>query len=135
MPSKEIKILVIDDSGVARQMIINSLKSLGYQNIVEARDGSQAITVLEKEIDSDAPVGLVISDLEMPVMPGKDFVSKIRQQDRFKGLPILISSIESNRAAILEVIMRGASSYLIKPITPQALEQKIDLVFKKKAEQ
>jgi CheY-like chemotaxis protein len=129
--SKDARILVIDDSNVARQLLIVQLKALGFHNFLEASNGVEAKQLLDRQFTNKEPVGLIFSDLQMPHKAGKDFIANLRLEERYKKLPIIVSSIESNRGAILEAMTSGADNYMLKPVTERSLKEKLDMVFKK----
>ena len=115
-----MKCLVVDDSATMRRIVVNALKSIGYDNVVEAGDGSDA---LQK---CDATIELVITDWNMPVMGGLDFVKNLRANPQHARTPILMVTTRSVKEDILHAVEAGVSSYILKPFTPQVLKEKID---------
>ena len=75
-----IKILLVEDAGTMRKMEVRILKQLGFNNIIEAKDGNDAIEKLEAALDID----LVISDWAMPEKDGHELLCWIRGQEQFK---------------------------------------------------
>lgn len=116
-----LKILAIDDSPTMRRIIINTLKRAGYDNIVEAADGKEAIAKLKVE-----EVNFVITDWNMPEMDGLTFVNTIRTMDEYKSLPILMVTTRSVKEDIVEALKAGVNNYIVKPFTPDTLKQKIE---------
>jgi len=119
----DLKILAVDDSATMRRIIINTLKRLGYTNIVEATDGRDAIAKLKVEA-----ISFVITDWNMPEMDGLEFVSTIRSTERFKHLPVLMVTTRSVKEDIVEALKAGVNHYLVKPFTPDTLKQKIEQI-------
>lgn len=115
-----LKILAIDDSPTMRRIIINTLKRAGYDDIVEAGDGKEAIAKLKVE-----NVNFVITDWNMPEMDGLTFVNTIRAMDEYKNLPILMVTTRSVKEDIVEALKAGVNNYIVKPFTPETLKQKI----------
>ncbi len=115
-----LKILAIDDSPTMRRIIINTLKRAGYEDIVEAGDGKEAIAKLKVE-----DVNFVITDWNMPEMDGLTFVNTIRAMDEYKNLPILMVTTRSVKEDIVEALKAGVNNYIVKPFTPETLKQKI----------
>ena len=115
-----MKCLVVDDSATMRRIVVNALKSIGYDNVVEAGDGSDA---LQK---CDGSIELIITDWNMPVMGGLDFVKALRANPAHAKTPILMVTTRSVKEDILQAVEAGVSSYILKPFTPQVLKEKID---------
>jgi two-component system chemotaxis response regulator CheY len=101
------KILIVDDSEMARASMSFSLKSKRY-GVVEAVNGKDALVKLSEHQD----IGLVITDLNMPEMDGVALIQKVRQSDRNKDLPIYVITTEQKTGE--EVIKKGATGVIIK---------------------
>jgi two-component system chemotaxis response regulator CheY len=106
-----------------RRIIINTLKRIGYEDIVEAEDGADAYAKLETE----SGINFIVTDWNMPNMSGLEFVNKVRGSD-FKTLPILMVTTRSIKEDIIEAMKAGVNSYIVKPFTPQTLQEKIDRI-------
>ena len=117
-----MKCLVVDDSATMRRIVVNALKSIGYDNVVEAGDGSDA---LQK---CDGSIELIITDWNMPVMGGLEFVRALRANPTHARTPILMVTPRSVKEDILQAVEAGVSSYILKPFTPQVLKEKIDQI-------
>jgi two-component system, chemotaxis family, chemotaxis protein CheY len=117
-----MKCLVVDDSATMRRIVVNALKSIGYENVVEAGDGSDALA------RCDATVELVITDWNMPVMGGLDFVKALRSTPQHAKTPILMVTTRSVKEDIMQAVEAGVSGYILKPFTPQVLKEKIDQI-------
>ena len=115
-----MKCLVVDDSATMRRIVINALKSIGYDSVVEAGDGSDALQKCNGSIE------LVITDWNMPVMGGIDLVKGLRADAQHAKTPILMVTTRSVREDILQAVEAGVSGYILKPFTPQVLREKID---------
>ncbi len=123
------KFLVVDDSSTTRKMNRNSLAELGYKNVVEAADGDEAFQVLVELAKSSEPIEFIVSDWNMPNMPGIDFLKKCRADAQFKKTPFLFITVESEPAQILEAGTAGVTEYIIKPYNSEVLKMKIENVF------
>ncbi len=119
-----LKFLVVDDSITMRRIVINTLKNMGHDKIVEAVDGEDALAKLQVEDD----VNFVITDWNMPNMTGLEFVKHVRSNDSTKDLPILMVTTRGMKQDILEAMQAKVNSYIIKPFTPQAIKEKIEKV-------
>jgi two-component system, chemotaxis family, chemotaxis protein CheY len=117
-----MKCLVVDDSATMRRIVVNALKSIGYENVVEAGDGSDALS------RCDASIELVITDWNMPVMGGLEFVKGLRATPQHAKTPILMVTTRSVKEDIMQAVEAGVSSYILKPFTPQVLKEKIDQI-------
>jgi two-component system chemotaxis response regulator CheY len=117
-----MKCLIVDDSATMRRILINALKSIGFDDIVEAGDGKEALGKLTPDI------GMVITDWNMPVMGGLELVRTIRGAAETARLPILMVTTRSAKEDILQAVEAGVSSYILKPFTPPVLKEKLDQV-------
>ena len=117
-----MKFMVVDDSTTMRRIIINALKSFGHDDTIEACDGLEA---LERYDDS---VGFVITDWNMPNMGGLDLTKHLRAKEMTRNVPILMVTTRSVKEDILTAAQAGISSYIVKPFTPQLLQEKIESV-------
>lgn len=117
-----MKFMVVDDSATMRRIVSNSLERLGYASIVEAADGQEALDGF------DSSVGFIITDWNMPVMSGLDFVRTLRARDDGKTVPILMVTTRSVREDIVQAAQAGVNNYVVKPFTPEVLKSKIDQV-------
>jgi two-component system, chemotaxis family, chemotaxis protein CheY len=119
------KILIVDDSTLARNMLVTALSELGFSNYRYSQDGKMAIQTLNREQQTGQPVGLIFSDIQMPTLTGLDLLKIVRSDDNFKDVPFIILSVETGRAAILDAIATGSSQYILKPVTTPVLKEKL----------
>ena len=119
----DLKILTVDDSPTMRRIIINTLKRAGYNEVVEATDGKDAIAKMKVE-----EVNLVITDWNMPEMDGLTFVTTLRSMEKYKSIPILMVTTRSVKDDIVDALKAGVNNYIVKPFTPDTLKQKIEQV-------
>jgi len=126
--NKSMKILIVDDFSTMRRIIKNLLRELGFTNTVEADDGSTAIPVL-----NEGDIELLITDWNMPTMPGIDLLRHVRADPALRNLPVLMVTAEANREQIVQAAEAGVNGYVIKPFSAQTLEQKIARIFDRMA--
>lgn len=119
----DLKILAVDDSATMRRIIINTLKRAGYNEVVEATDGKDAIAKMKVE-----EVNLVITDWNMPEMDGLTFVTTLRSMEKYKSIPILMVTTRSVKDDIVNALKAGVNNYIVKPFTPDTLKQKIEQI-------
>jgi len=116
-----LRVLVVEDSSTMRNIIVNALRDIGFNDITEAGDGDKALEVLDsKEID------LVLCDWKMPTMTGIQVLEKVRARPEFKTLPFIMCTAESQKENVLEAIQKGVSNYIIKPFDKKQLIKKIE---------
>jgi two-component system, chemotaxis family, chemotaxis protein CheY len=119
-----MKILVVDDFQTMRRIIRNYLRQLGFNNVEEAEDGDVA---LEKLIETQ--FDFVITDWNMPKMTGIDLLKKIRTENNFKNIPVLIITAEAEKENVVQAAQAGVNDYIVKPFTPEVLQSKIEKIF------
>jgi two-component system chemotaxis response regulator CheY len=124
------RVLVVDDMLTMRKIVSKVCKEIGFTDITEADDGAKAWTALE---GANPPIGLIISDWNMPNVSGLDFLKKVRADARFGKLPFLLVTAEAEKHQVVEAIKAGVSDYVVKPFTPEQLKNKIEAAEKKHA--
>lgn len=117
----ELKILAVDDSPTMRRIIINTLKRAGFNNVIEASDGKDALAKMKIERPN-----FIITDWNMPEMDGMTFVTTIRATEEYKELPVLMVTTRSVQEDIVAAMKAGVNNYIVKPFTPDTLKAKID---------
>lgn len=116
-----LKVLIVDDSSTMRRIIRNTLDKIGFQNIVEAENGIDALTKLKAE-----GAEIILTDWNMPEMDGMTFVKTVRGSDTYKGIPIMMITTEAAKAEVVEALKQGVNDYIVKPFTPDALKEKME---------
>ena len=121
--SKDLKFLVVDDFSTMRRIIKNLLHDLGYSNVTEADDGKTALPMLQAgEFD------FLITDWNMPGMPGLDLLKAVRADAKLARMPVLMLTAEAKREQIVEAAQAGVNGYVIKPFTAETLKEKLDKI-------
>jgi two-component system chemotaxis response regulator CheY len=123
-----MKFLVVDDFSTMRRIIKNLLIDLGYVNVTEADDGATALPMLQS-----GNFDFLITDWNMPGMPGLDLLKAVRADARLAKLPVLMLTAEAKREQIIEAAQAGVNGYVIKPFTAVTLKEKIDKILETKA--
>lgn len=113
------KVLVVDDSGTMRKIIIRALNAVGITDIVEAGDGNEGLAAVKAHAFS-----LILTDWNMPNKSGLEMVKEIRATGA--KLPIFMVTTEGEKSRVVEAIQAGISDYLVKPFTRESLEQKLE---------
>lgn len=122
--NKDMRILVVDDFATMRRIVKNILRQLGYNNVVEADDGTTALTKLKTD-----KIEFVITDWNMPKMSGLELLKEIRSTDAWKDTPVLMVTAEALQENIVAAIKAGVSNYVVKPFDASTLSDKIDKIF------
>ena len=120
-PLDEKKILVVDDVDSMRKVTKSILMVAEYTNVAQANDGVEALELLQDEI-----FDLIICDWEMPNMDGLELLMEIKKNERLKDIPLLMLTSNTEKAKVNVAINAGASDYVIKPIQPSVLLEKIE---------
>jgi len=118
-----MRALVIDDSKAMRMLLKRELVALGFE-VFEAGDGQEAISRLAEL----GPVDVVLVDWTMPGMDGMTFVHQVRAEAAYEEMRVVMITSESDPAQIFHALMAGVDEYATKPITPEALAEKLGLV-------
>ncbi len=118
--------LVVEDSTVMRRIIKNCLVGFGIPEaqMAEAGDGLEALRVAEAR-----PIDCIVADWNMPNCDGLEFLKELRTRRGHEHTPFLMLTTEASRAAVLEAIRAGVSAYLVKPVNPALLRQRLEEVF------
>jgi two-component system, chemotaxis family, chemotaxis protein CheY len=119
------KFLVVDDSLTMRRIVINTLKSIGFENVIEAADGKDAMAKLLSE-----GAEFLITDWNMPEMSGLDLVKWARGNEQFANIPILMITTRGNKDDVIEAMKMRVNNYIVKPFTAPGLKEKIDQILK-----
>lgn len=115
--------LVIDDSKVIRVILGKMLRELGCE-VQEARDGREALNLLEQEPQPD----IALVDWNMPVMNGYDFVLNVRANRAHDELRLMMVTTENDMSKVLEALHAGADEYVMKPFTKEIIVDKMRLI-------
>lgn len=99
------------------------LKQLGFDNIVEAGDGSAALDILKKE-----KVDLIVCDWNVPKMTGLELLKVVRADDNLKGIPFIMVTAEDQKDNVIEAVKACVSKYIVKPFTPETFGGKLKKV-------
>ncbi len=116
----EMKFLVVDDFATMRRMVKSVLNELGYTNVTEADDGSTALPLLR-----DGDFDFLITDWNMPGLPGLELLRAVRANPKLAKLPVLMLTAEAKRDQIVEAAQAGVNGYVIKPFTADVLKKKL----------
>ncbi|SUI83461.1 Chemotaxis protein CheY [Shewanella putrefaciens] len=114
----DVRVLVVDDSRMARNVIKRTIGNLGIKLITEAEDGAQAIELMRNNM-----FDLVITDYNMPSIDGLALTQFIRNESQQSHIPILMVSSEANDTHLSNVSQAGVNALCDKPFEPQLVKQ------------
>jgi two-component system chemotaxis response regulator CheY len=112
------KVLVADDSGTMRAIIVRSLNSLGVSDVVQAEDGTKAVELFQPGV-----FDLVLTDWNMPGKTGLEVIQEIRKLDA--NVPVIMITTESDKARVVQAIQAGVTDFVVKPFDSKVLREKL----------
>ena len=122
--NKDIRILIVEDNGNIRKLLLNILKSMGFKNVTEADNGKTAWDKIQ-----DSEFDLLMTDWMMPEMDGLELVKKIRSEsDDLKELPILMITATDKQEDVAEAAKWGVNGYIVKPFSVKTIFAKMNQV-------
>jgi two-component system, chemotaxis family, chemotaxis protein CheY len=124
--NKDMQILVVDDFSTMRRIIKNLLRELGFNNAAEADDGTSALPMLQT-----GKYDFLITDWNMPKMPGIELLKAVRADPKLASLPVLMVTAEARRDQIVEAAQAGVNGYVVKPFSAETLKEKIEKIFER----
>jgi two-component system, chemotaxis family, chemotaxis protein CheY len=119
-----MSVLVVDDYNTMIRIIRNLLKQLGFENIDDASDGSEALNKMRGK-----RYGLVISDWNMEPMTGYDLLKEVRADPNLATTPFIMITAESKTENVIAAKKAGVNNYIVKPFNAATLKTKIEAVF------
>lgn len=122
----DMNILIVDDFSIMRRIIKNLLLDLGFNNTLEADDGTAALPILQ-----NGNIDFLITDWNVSGMTGIELLKLIRADEKLADLPVLMVTAESNREHIIEAAQAGVNGYIVKPFTTLTLKEKIEKIFER----
>lgn len=119
---KKIKVLIVDDSAVMRKIVERALRQAGLEinEVLEASNGAEALVEVQK-----GSLDIILSDINMPVMDGLEFLRNLAQLEAGKGVPVVMITTEGSEARVVEALSVGAKGYIRKPFTPEQVKERV----------
>jgi two-component system chemotaxis response regulator CheY len=118
------RIIVVDDSEMIRNFHCYILKTAGFQ-VMSAVDGADA---LEKIYSSEEPIDMVVTDINMPNMDGYTFIERLREDEQYEEIPIIIISTEDELKDMERGYEAGANIYIVKPTEPEVMVENVRML-------
>lgn len=116
------KVLSVDDSKVVRTMVARHLKPYGVQ-VVEAENGELGVAVAKAEKPD-----LILLDVTMPVMDGRQALEALRKDPNTKAIPVIMLTAESGKELVVEIAKLGVSGYIVKPFNQETFDKSVSKV-------
>ena len=118
----EIRTLIVDDSSVMRKIVERALRQAGLDALVvhEAGSGTEGLEMLKAHKGD-----LILSDINMPMMDGLEFLRQIRSQNLASGVPVVMITTESSEEHVKQAIQAGAQGYIRKPFTAEQVKERV----------
>ncbi len=117
---QDLKVLVVDDMRSMRAIVKGVLRDMGFEQILEAGDGQEALSVLRgKSVD------LVVCDVEMPKMDGIELLDEVGKDEELKSIPFIMLTAMNQREKVVEILKHDVIDFVLKPINPKTLEERV----------
>ena len=116
--------LVVEDSQVMRQLLVFALQRVRELEVTEADDGVDALRKI-----AGGRFELIITDINMPIMDGLKLIKRIRSDESYAGVPIIVVTTEGSQEDRSRALALGANAYITKPIQgPQVVAKVRELL-------
>jgi two-component system chemotaxis response regulator CheY len=117
-----LDVLIVDDSAAIRKILQRVLRQtdLPLGEIKEAGDGTEAVAILQ-----DRSFGLILSDINMPHMDGLQLLSRIKEMEHLRNVPVIMITTEGGQGKVMEAVQLGATGYVRKPFTAEQIKEKL----------
>jgi two-component system chemotaxis response regulator CheY len=117
-----VDVLIVDDSAAIRKILQRVLRQtdLAIGDVFEAGDGVEAMKTL-----NERAVQLILSDINMPNMDGLQLLAQVKQNEKWKSVPIVMVTTEGGQGKVIEAVQLGAAGYVRKPFTADQIKEKL----------
>jgi two-component system chemotaxis response regulator CheY len=117
-----LDVLIVDDSAAIRKILGRVLRQadIPVGQIFEAGDGFEALEMLKTQ-----PIGLILSDINMPNMDGMQLLARLKAIEELKNVPVIMVTTEGSQARVMEAVGLGAAGYVRKPFTAEQIKEKL----------
>ena len=116
-------ILIVEDAEPAAATLEVALAGIGGREVLIASTGAEALRVIG---DGTPAIQAVVTDLNMPVMDGLEFIRRLRSDRRFSSLPVIVVSGETDPNAPQQALGVGADAYFSKPYSPSQVRNELE---------
>jgi two-component system chemotaxis response regulator CheY len=117
--------MVVDDSPAMREFIVRVIELSGLEVgiCMQASNGQEALDLLRANW-----VDIVLTDVNMPVMNGEEFVSSMHEDEMLRTIPVLVISADGSDGRVQRMMSLGAKGYVEKPFSPETLRRSMELL-------
>jgi len=123
MNKEDMRVLVVDDNLVVRKLISVNLTNMGFKSIDVASNSQEAQDKMEAD-----PYNIVFLDWNMPGKSGYALMQEYREDRKYDQIAFVMVTAESQERYVREALKAGATSYIVKPISPEIFEDKVGRV-------
>ena len=120
----QLKVLTVDDSKTIRMVVRKAFKPFDCE-IFEGENGVEGLATAAREKPD-----LIVLDITMPVMDGKEMLAKLRGEPTLKNIPVIMLTAESGKDNVMEIVKMGVKDYMIKPFKGEELIQRASKIVK-----
>ena len=119
-----MKVLIVDDSAMMRKVVERALRQAGLNltEVIQASNGAEALVVLREVASGDAAFDLIMSDINMPVMDGLEFIEQRKKEGLASGVPAVMITTEGSSPNVMRALAAGAKGYICKPFTTDQIK-------------
>ena len=117
------QLMVVDDSPAMRALIVRVIELSGIEigECHQAANGQEALDLLHKHW-----VDIILTDVNMPVMNGEEFLRRLDADERLRDIPVLVISTDGSEHRMRRMRELSAKSYLKKPFSPEVLRERME---------
>lgn len=124
----DYRILIVDDNLMTRKVLAQHLSAMGFSRTAAVESAAEAEARLIDSHERGDPFHLILLDWRMPGEDGSRFLVKCRADERFVSLPIIMATVENDPKNILQAMNKGATSYIVKPVSYRDLKKSVSRV-------
>lgn len=124
-----MKVLVVDDHFLIRQIVCNTLHEAKISNIQTTGDGHEAIELVNKAREAGQPYDIVFLDWNMPTITGLEVLNYFRAKPEYADTAFIMLTVESDQDKVITAIKAGATAYIIKPVSQIVLGKKLAEIY------
>ncbi len=124
-PNPQARILLVDDFELIRHMLRSGLQNIGFKRVDEAATGDDALSMLKAAFKNGDPYTFIFCDWNMPERSGLAVLQECQRIDELRSIPFVMVTAESGQEKVVEALKAGATDYIVKPISHEALQKKV----------
>ncbi|MBV8060106.1 MAG: response regulator [Alphaproteobacteria bacterium] len=123
--SQQLKILIVDDHFLARQIVTNVLREHNIEAVDTATNGNEAKEAICNAFEQHKPYDIVFLDWNMPGMEGIDVLAHFRADSRFNKTAFVMLTAAADQSDVIRAIKAGATGYIVKPVSRSTVSKKL----------